>query len=180
METMRNFFFLGSKITMDDDWSHEVKWQLFIGRKAMTNVVQFSWDQLLSHPTLCDPMNRSTAGLPVHQQLPESTQNHVHQVSDAILLVLCRPLLLLPSIFPSIRVFSNELTVCIKRPKYCSFSLSTQQSPSTPQFKSINSVAFSFLYSPTLISIHDYWKSNSFDKMDLCWQSNVSAFEYAI
>ena len=46
----------------------------------------------------------------------------------------------------------------------------------TPQFKSINSLALSFLYGPTLTSIHDYWKNHSFDLMDLCWQSNVSAF----
>ena len=59
-----------------------------------------------SCPTLCDPMNRSTPGLPVHHQLPEFTQTHVHRVGDAVShLILCRPLLLLPSIPPSIRVF---------------------------------------------------------------------------
>ena len=52
----------------------------------------------------------------------------------------------------------------------------SHESSSTPQFKSINSLALSFLYSPTLTSIHDYWKNHSFDQMDLCWQSNVSAF----
>ena len=52
----------------------------------------------------------------------------------------------------------------------------SQKSSPTPQFKNINSLALSFLYSPTLISIHDYWKNNSFDKTDLCWWSNVSAF----
>ena len=58
--------------------------------------------------TLCDPVNRSTPGLPVHHQLPESTQSIVHWVSDANNhLILCHPLLL-PSIFPNIRVFSNE------------------------------------------------------------------------
>ena len=46
----------------------------------------------------------------------------------------------------------------------------------TPQFKSITSLALSFLYSPTLTSIHDYWKNHSLDQTDLCWQSNVSAF----
>ena len=69
--------------------------------------------------TLCDPMNRSTPRLPIHHQLPESTQTHVHQVGDAI-----QPshplssLLLLPSVFPSIRVFSNESALCIRWPKY--------------------------------------------------------------
>ena len=52
----------------------------------------------------------------------------------------------------------------------------SQESSPTPQFKSINSSVFSFLHSPTLTSIHDYWKNHSLDKMDLCWQSNVSAF----
>ena len=51
-----------------------------------------------------------------------------------------------------------------------------QESSPTPQFKSINSLPLSFLYSPTLTSIHDYWKNHSFDQMDLCWQSNVSTF----
>ena len=56
----------------------------------------------------------------------------------------------------------------------------TLESSPIPQFKSINSSALSFLYSPTLTSIHDYWKNNCFDYTDLWWQSNVSAFQYAI
>ena len=73
--------------------------------------VQFS-SVAQSCPTLCNPMNCSTPGLPVHHQLPEFTQTHVHRVHDAIQpsLILCRPLLLLPPIRPSIRVFSNEST----------------------------------------------------------------------
>ena len=99
-------------------------------------------------------------------------------------LILCRPLLLLPSIFPSIRVFSNESALCIRWPKYWSFSFNqsfqwafrtrslvgspcsprvSQEFSPTPQFKSINSLALSFLYSPTLTSIHDHWKNYSFD-----------------
>ena len=104
-------------------------------------------------------------------------------------LILCHPLLLLPSIFPSIRVFSNESFLCIRWPKYWSFSFSispfneysglisfrmdwlellhsprdSQESPPTPQFKSINSLVLNFLYSPTLTSTHDYWKNHSFD-----------------
>ena len=98
-------------------------------------------------------------------------------------LILCHPLLLLPSIFPSIRVFSTESALHIRWPKYWSFSLSirpsnvysglisfrmdwldlpavqgTQESSPTPQFKSINSSALNFLYSPTLTSINDYRK----------------------
>ena len=71
----------------------------------------------LSCLTLCDPMNRSTPGLPVYPQLPEFTQTHVHRVSDAIQPShLCRPLFLLPPIPPSIRVFSNESTLRMRWP----------------------------------------------------------------
>ena len=79
-------------------------------------------------PTLCDPMNYSTPGLPAHPQVPEFTQTHVHWVGDAIQLILCCPLLLLPSIFPSIRVFSNESVLHIRWPKYWSFSFNISPS----------------------------------------------------
>ena len=72
-------------------------------------------------------MNYSTPGLPVHHQLPEFTQTHVHRVGDAIL-ILCRPLLLLPPIPPSIRVFSNGSTLHMRWPKYWSFNLSISPS----------------------------------------------------
>ena len=104
-------------------------------------------------------------------------------------LILCHPLLLLPSIFPSIRVFSGESVLHIKWPKCWSFHLQhqsfqwafrsdflydwliwslcsprdSQESSPTPQFKSINSLRLSFLYGPTLTSIHDYWKNHCFD-----------------
>src|SRR5574341_690016 len=104
-------------------------------------------------------------------------------------LILCHPLLLLPSIFSSIRVFSNESVLRIRWPTYWSFSFSispsneysglisfrirlvgspccpgdSQESSPTPQFKSINSLALSFLHSPTLTSIHDHWKNHSLD-----------------
>ena len=83
--------------------------------------------------TLCDPMNLSTPGLPVHHQLPEFIQTHVHQVSDAI-----QPshpllsLLLLPPIPPSIRVFSNESTLSMRWPKYWSFSFNISPSNEHP------------------------------------------------
>ena len=100
-------------------------------------------------------------------------------------LILCRPLLLLPSIVTSIRVFSSESVLHIRWPKYWSFSFSISpfndysglisfridwldllavqgnlKSSPPPQFKSINSLVLSFLYSPTLTSIHDYWKNH--------------------
>ena len=83
--------------------------------------------------TLCDPMNRSTPGLPVRHQLPEFTQTHIHRVSDAI--QPSHPLLslfLLPPIPPSIRVFSNESTLHMRWPKYWSFSFSIFPSKEIP------------------------------------------------
>ena len=79
--------------------------------------------------TLCNPMDWSTPGFPVHHQLPELTQTHVHQISDAI--QPSHPLLspsLLPSVFSSIRVFSNESVLCIRWSKYWSFSFSISPS----------------------------------------------------
>ena len=65
VETVTDFIFLGSKITADGDCSHEIKRCLLLGRKVMTNLVQFSSVAQLC-PTLCDPMNRNTPGLPVY------------------------------------------------------------------------------------------------------------------
>ena len=94
--------------------------------------VQFS-SVAQSCPTLCDPMNRSTPGLPVHHQLLEFNQTHVHQVSDAIqpshpLSSPCPP----APIPPSIRVFSNESTLRMWWPKYWSFSFSIIPSKEIP------------------------------------------------
>ena len=142
-----------------------------------------------SCPSLCDPMNCSTPGLPVHHQLPESTQlTSIESVMPSSHLILCRPLLLLPPIPPSIRVLSNESSLCISWPKYWSFSFNIspsnehpglisfgwtgwislqskglEESSPTPQFKSINSLLLSFLHRPTLSSIHDHWKNHSLD-----------------
>ena len=86
-----------------------------------------------SCPTLCDPMNCSTPGLPVHHQLPEFTQTHVLElVMPSSHLIRCRPLLLLPPIPPSIRVFSNESTLHMRWPKYWGFSFSISPSNEHP------------------------------------------------
>ena len=134
--------------------------------------------------TLCDPMDCSMPGFPVHHQLREFTQTHVHWVGDATNhLILCQPLLL-PLILPSIRVFSNELVLCIRWPNYWSFSFNISPSSEHPglisfrmdwldllavqgTLKSLlqhhssktSSSELSFLYSPTLTSVHDYWKN---------------------
>ena len=114
-------------------------------------------------------------------------------------LILCNSLLHLPSILPSIRVFSNESALRNWWPKYWNFSFSpsneyselisfriywfdllavqeTKESSQTLQFKSINFLVFNLLYGPTLTSMHDYWKNHSFDYADICGHSNVSAF----
>ena len=83
--------------------------------------------------TLCDPMNRSMQGLPFHHQLPESTQTDVYElVMSSKHLILCSPLLLLSSIFPSIRVFSNESAPHISWPEYWSFSFNISPSNEHP------------------------------------------------
>ena len=82
-----------------------------------------------SYLTLCDPMDCSMPGFPFHHQLLELTQTHIHRsVMPSNHLILCCPLLLLPSIFPSIRVFYNESTLHIRWPKYWNFSFNISPS----------------------------------------------------
>ena len=149
--------------------------------RIYSHSIQFS-SVAQSCPTLCDPMNHSTTDLPVHHQLPEFTQTHVYRVGDAI-----QPSHPLSSPFPPAPnpsqhpSFSNESTFCMRWPKYWSFSLSISPSnehrglvsfrrPSSrdlqeyswaAQFKSINSLAWSLLHSPTLTSTHDHWKNHT-------------------
>ena len=94
-------------------------------------VIQFS-SVTQSCLTLCNPMNHSIPGLPLHHQLLEFTQTQVHWCHPTIYLILFHPLLLLPSIFPSIRVFSNESTLCIRWPKSWSFSFNISLSSEHP------------------------------------------------
>ena len=76
-----------------------------------------------SCPTLCNPLNRSTPGLPVHRQFPKLPKlMSIESVMPSDHLILCHPLLLPPSLIPSIRVFSNESALCIRWPKYWSYS----------------------------------------------------------
>ena len=110
--------------------SHCCEWYIRVPHYycATVSSVQFS-SVTQSCPTLCYPMNRSTPGLPVHHQLPEFTQTHVLElVMLSSHLILHHPFLLLPSIFPSITVFSNESTLHIRWPKYWNFSLSISSS----------------------------------------------------
>ena len=138
--------------------------------------------------TFCEPMYSSMPGLPVHHQFPEFNQIHVHWVGDVIqpshpLLSPSRP----ASIFPSIRISSNESALCIRWTKYWNFSFSISPSndysgliffrmdrldllavqrilKSHQQHSSKASILQSTaLYSPAVTSIHDYWKNHSFD-----------------
>ena len=133
-------------------------------------------------PTLLWPHGLQHVSLPVHHHLQELAQTlSIESVMPSNHLILCHPLFLLPSIFPSIRVFSNESDLRIRWSKYWSVSFSispsnaysglisfsidwfdlavqgTLKSSPTPQLKSINSSVLSFLHHPTLTSIHDYW-----------------------
>ena len=152
-------------------------------------------------PTLCGLMDWSTPGFPVlHHPWSLFKFMSIESVMPSNHLIFC-PLLLLPSIFPSIRVYSKSRIFALGGQSIgasasasvlpmniqgwfplasIGWSLScpgnSQESSPAPQFKSINSSALSLLYGPTLTSIHDYWKNRSFDYMDLCQQSNVSAF----
>ena len=150
--------------------------------------------QLLSHVWLFEIPRTAAPQAPLPSPTPEACSNSCpssqwcHPTILSNHLILCCPLLLLPSNFPSIRVFSNESVLPIRWPKYWSFNYSitpsnehsglisckinwfdllafqrTLKSSPTPQFKSINSSVLNFLYSPTLTSIHDYWKNHCFD-----------------
>ena len=141
-----------------------------------------------SCPTLCDPMNPARqASLSITNSQSPPKLMSIKSVMPSNHLILCRPLLPLPSIFHSIRVFSNESALLVRWPKYWSFSFNISpsnehqdwsplgwtgwislqskglESSPTPQFKSINSSVLSFLYRPALTSIRDHWKNHSLD-----------------
>ena len=163
----------------------DLKLYLKLRSRHLLPSVQFS-SVAQSCPTLCDPMNRSTPGLPVHHQLPEFTQTHVHRVCDVIQPSHPQSSPSPPAPNPSqhqslfqwvnsshevAKVLEFQLQHhCLQRnPRAdllqkgpvgspCS-PRDTQESPPTPQFKSINSSALSLLHSPTLTSIHDHRKN---------------------
>ena len=150
--------------------------------------VQFS-SVTQSCPTLCNPINHSMLGLPVHHQLPEFTQTHVHRISDVIQpsypLLSPSPPAPNPSQHQSLFQWVNSLHEVAKVLEFQLQHQSFQRNPRadlpqnglvgfpcsprdsqeslTPQFKSINSLVLSFLHSPTLTSIHDHWKNHSLD-----------------
>ena len=108
--------------------------------------------------TLCDSMDCSTPGFPIHHQLPELVQS----VMPSSHLILCHPLLLLPSVFPSIRVFSNESALCTRWPKYWSLRFSISPSNEYSGLISFRIDWFDLLaVQGTLKSLHQYHKSIS-------------------
>ena len=184
-----------------------------------------------SCPTLWNPMDCRTPGLPVPHHLPKFAQVHVHCIGDTIQpsdplmpssLILWCPLLVLPSIFPSIRDFSNESSVHVRCPGYWSFSFSFspsseysgliflkidwfvpgsgtkkwnktkqkmglisccprdfQESSPAPQLKA-SVVRHSTFFMVQLSQSCDPWEDHSLDCTDLCWQSNVPAFQHTV
>ena len=165
-------------------WTHTVQ-TMFYRVNCTYNRIFSSVAQLC--PTLSDPMDGSTLGLPVHHQLPEFTQTHIHWVSDAIqpshpLSSPSPPALNLSGSFQmsqffpwggqSIGVSASTSVLPMNTQDWFPLELigwislqskGSQESSPTPQFKSINSSALSLLYSPTLTSIHDHWKNHSLD-----------------
>ena len=117
--------------------------------------------------TLCDPMNRSTPGLPVHHQLLEFPQTHVESVMPSSHLILCRPLLLLPPIPPSIRVFSNESTLRMRWPSTgvsasASFPPKKSQGWSPSEWTgwiSLQSKGLSRVFSNTTVQKHQFFSA---------------------
>ena len=159
--------------------------------------------QLPSRVQLYNPKDCSTPGLPVPHHFPKFAQVHVHCIGDAI--QPSHPLMpsfLLPSIVPSIRDFSNELSVCIRWPKYWSFSFSISPPneysglisfqldrfdlpavQGTPRsllqhhsLKATNSLALCLLYGSAPTTMSDQREDHSLDYTDLCQQSNVSGW----
>ena len=159
---------------------------LYAGQNATDRPLQLS-SVAQSHPTLCDPMNRSTPGLPVYHQIPEFTQTQLHQVRDAIQPSHPRsspsPPAPNPSQHQSLFQWVNSLHEVLEfQLHHHSFQRNprvdllqngpvgspciprdSQESSLTPQFKSINSSVLSFLHSPTLTSVHDHRKNHSLD-----------------
>ena len=154
-------------------------------------MVQFSSLQLLCRvllfATSWTTARQASLSITNSQSLPKFMS--IESLMPSNHLILCHPFLLLHSVFPNIRVFSNESALCIRWPKYWGFSFSISpsiecsglisfrmdwlyllvlqgtppKSYQTLQFKSINSSVLSFLYGPTLMSIHVYWKNHSFN-----------------
>ena len=186
-ETVSDFILGVSKITVDGDCNHEIKRRLLLGRKVMTNL---SSVQLLSHVWLFATawMAAHHASLSIINSQSSLKLMSIESVMPPSHLILCRPLLLLPPIPPSIRAFPSVSTLHMRWPKYWSFSFSISPSKEHPGLISFRMdwldllavqgtlksllqdhsskasiLRHSAFFSPTLTSIHDHWKNHSLD-----------------
>ena len=174
-------------------WKTQVESILHLPQKLSTWASCLVPSDQFSHSVVSDSATAWTiacqASLSITKSWSLTKLMCIESVMPSNHLILWCPLLLPPSIFPSIRVFSNESVLRIRWPNFWSFSFrvspsnaysgmisfrvdwldllacprDSQESSPTPQFNSINSSALSFLYSPTLPSMHDYWKNHSLD-----------------
>ena len=178
-------------------WNHKSQTWLTTQQQQFVCMLLLLLFRHQSCPTLYDSMDCSMPGFPVPLHLLQFMT--IESVMPSNDLILCYCLLLMPSIFPSIRVFSNELSLWIRWPKYWSFSISPSSEYSgLISFKidyfdlfavqrtlrnllqhhssKAHSSALCIFYDPTLRFVHDYWKDHSLDYMDLFQQSDVFAF----
>ena len=187
MKTVTDFIFLSFKVTADRACSHKIKRFLLLRRKSMTNLVQFSCSVVSDSLQPHEPQH---ARPPCLSPTPGVHPNSYPLNRWCHPTISSSPPLLLPSIFPNIRVFSNESALCIRWPKYWSFSFNISPSNEHPELisfrmdwldllavqgtlksllqhhsskASILQRSLSFLHSPTLTFIHDHWKNHSFD-----------------
>ena len=174
--------FSGTVYTNEKHWVIDEKWKL------LSCVQRFATPWIAAH--------QASLSITNSRSLPKLMS--IESVMPSSHLILCCPFLLLSPIPPSIRVFSSESTLCMRWPKYWSFSFCISpsnehpglisfrmdwldllaESYPTPQFESINSSMLSFLHSPTLTSIHDYWKNYSLLSHEKEW-SWVNSSEVA-
>ena len=146
-----------------------MKWHAFKTRKKLTKLKAKLFIQVLSHVQLfTNPMDSSTPDLPVHHQLPVYLNScPLSWLMSSNHLILCHPLLLLPSIFPSIRVFSNQSALHIRWPKYWSFSFNISPSNDHPgliSFRmdwliSLQSKGLSRVFSNTTVEKHQFFSA---------------------
>ena len=179
----------GEKVAfrMGENTSKQNNWQrLYLQNIQAAHAAQFSSVAQLDL-TLCNCMDCSMPGLPITNSWSLLKLLSIESVTPSNHLILCRPFLLLPSIFPSSKIFSNESVLHMRWPKYCSFSLVSVLSMNTQDWSPLgwtgwisllskelsrvfsnttvqkHSLALSFLCNPTLTSIHDHWKNHSLD-----------------
>ena len=194
------------KLVLEKAEEPEIKLLTSVGsskkQESSRKISQFS-SVAQSCPTLCDPMNHSTPGLPVHHQIPEFTQTQrpssrwCHPAISSLVVPFSSCSLPASESFPMSQLFawggqsiggSASASVLPMNTQDWSplewtgwISLKSKGLPRVFSNTTVQKHQFiTQVYSPTLTFIHDHWKNQSIDETDLCWQSNVSAFQYAV